>query len=509
MSLTSAISSSHISLSISSIPTELEKQTSLKKFKKELKDYYIFDQEVSQVAKNLFAMAPKHLSLDEIVDMIFKVCKHNHALFLDAILYAHPTFTLSPLDTIRRAIVEDTEHTLNNHSLRELLKKQGLEEDTTKCTACWDLAFRNSHPHIYSLASQPVPTSDYTLNFLWINLNPQDRIQDKAQSIFKEGLDCAENAECIKDIQTLRKLEKTEKSLEKEDLENWQNIKKSFAYRVAQWAEKQPSGQINIWYDSALVTQKAQQKTLEMMKSIAESRGVDLRLRDIRQLSNIKGEIEHALHPGTPLYFRVDLLKALIADYMMSSSKEKAKYCIVSDIDVKPMTVDQLFDVRTMDYLSSQGYVFNRNGLSSFENSFFIFNKEKENLQKIHYESIIHSIASMLESLRKYPTGTYFRPEDLLGSTAIFQNYRVFRSKMSEKVLSSKAPRKAVDCPRSQFNYGGSFCDSDHQSETFRFISDKNIPYTKKGRSGSNLYETPIKELASWKAEPLKSKSSD
>ena len=46
-----------------------------------------------------------------------------------------------------------------------------------------------------SSISTPVLASDYSLNFLWVNLNPQDRIQDIAQNIFKDGLNLSENAE--------------------------------------------------------------------------------------------------------------------------------------------------------------------------------------------------------------------------------------------------------------------------------------------------------------------------
>ena len=125
------------------------------------------------------------------------------------------------------------------------------------------------------------------------------------------------------------------------------------------------------------------------MEAISQSRKVNLQLRDIRRLSNIKGEIENSLHPGTHVYYRVDLLKALIADHMISSPEERAKYCVVSDVDVKSMPPQQLFDERTIGYLSSKGYVFNRVGMTGpFENSFFIFNREKDDLQKTHYDSI-------------------------------------------------------------------------------------------------------------------------
>src|SRR5262245_12888502 len=100
-----------------------------------------------------------------------------------------------------------------------------------------------------------------------------------------------------------------------------------------------------------------------MMRGISQSRGVNLRLRDIRSLTGCPREIVHSLHPGTPVYYRVDILKALIANHMMVSPEETAKYCVVVDIDVESMPAQQIFDQRTLDYLSSYGYVFNRVGM--------------------------------------------------------------------------------------------------------------------------------------------------
>jgi hypothetical protein len=38
------------------------------------------------------------------------------------------------------------------------------------------------------------------------------------------------------------------------------------------------------------------------MEALSRSRGVNLALREIRQLPNIRGEIAHALHPGAPVF---------------------------------------------------------------------------------------------------------------------------------------------------------------------------------------------------------------
>ena len=282
-------------------------------------------------------------------------------------------------------------------------------------------------------------------------------------------------------------------------------MQKNIIYRLSKWADAHPGVQMNLWYDSALVTRKAQQKTLDIMNGISKSRNVALRLRDIRSLPNIAGEIQNSLHPGTPLYYRVDIIKALIGDYMISSPQENAKYCVVSDMDVEPMASQQIFDQRTLDYLSSNGYVFNRVSYCDFfENSFFIFNKEKKDLQKIHRRTIIQKMALHIASLRKRPITKQRDIDDRISYKSVFKLYPNFLKKMQEKRDKLTAPRKVVKCPSSQFNGGGNFSDGDFQREAFRFVGGSStIPYTINGRNVHKRKEAPIDVLKTWKAEPL------
>lgn len=482
---------------------------SLQEFKKKLKNFDICKKSPEQIAVDLFKLAPENLNLNEIVNFIFDERDHNGIpTFLDALLLAYPMFSLSPIDKIRKIILEDLQYRLTNDSLITMLREYGLDTDEDAIAACYDQAYYMNHRSLCRVSKTPVLAHDYNLNFLWINLNPQDRIQNLAENIFKDGSELSENAECIKDPAALRFLEETEESLKGEDLENWTKIKNSFTYRLSRWADVNPGAQINLWYDSALVTQKAQQNTFEMMESISKSRGVNLKLRDIRQLPNIQGEIENCLHPAVPVYFRIDLLKVLIADYMIGSTEENGKYCVVTDIDVQRMNSQQLFDHRTLGYLSSNGYVLNRVGTSGFENSFFIFNKEKENLQKIHYKYIIQRTESYITSIRRDPINISYSASLTLGSQFIFSQYLRFLESMNEDFshLSSdkNSPRKIVQCPSSQFG-SGQFSEGDHQKETFRFIGSCNIPYTRFGRNFdiSNYNERKIEALIDWKAEPL------
>jgi hypothetical protein len=113
---------------------------------------------------------------------------------------------------------------------------------------------------------------------------------------------------------------------------------------------------------------------------------------------------------------------------MISSSEEKAKYCIVSDIDVEPMPPHQIFDQLILGYLSINGYVFNRVSLAgNFENSFFIFNKEREDLQNIHKKTLIERTSSIITLLRREPIDTCFRSEYTLDTQFVFRQYHQFQ----------------------------------------------------------------------------------
>src|SRR5436305_550445 len=109
---------------------------SLEEFKEQLKFFDTFDKDLHRIATDLFKIAPKTLKLTEIVNFIFEECEeYDILLLLDAITIAHPSFTLSPYNKIRRATVEDKQHVLNNSSLIAMLKEHTLDTDKEKFTA--------------------------------------------------------------------------------------------------------------------------------------------------------------------------------------------------------------------------------------------------------------------------------------------------------------------------------------------------------------------------------------
>lgn len=329
--------------------------------------------------------------------------------------------------------------------------------------------------------------SDYTLNFQWINLNPQNRKDDIAENIFGRGTNPYENDAWIVNLtKPLEKFNETE-------LKRWNQIIKTNTYGISKWADLHKNAEINLWYDSALVTQKAQKNTFDMMSAISQTRGVNLRLRDIRKLPNLEGNIRCSLHPSTPVYYRVDILKALITDHLITDPKIKSKFVVFSDFDLEPLPPVELFDKRTMDFLNSYGYVFQ--GELLLENSFFIFNKEKENLQQIHKSTIIDRIESRLDETRNEKIkGAGF------GTEVVFDRYFKFVSQLNP--TSDVVPTKKLNGATSQFSTLNKFDQSDHRSELFRFMGDSNIPYISLGRNFPRVLEQNP-EFIDWKEEPL------
>src|SRR5690606_21241562 len=82
--------------------------------------------------------------------------------------------------------------------------------------------------------------------------------------------------------------------------------------------------------------------------------------------------------------------KALIADYLFS---EDARYIVVTDVDVAPMSEDILFNALTLESLNERGYVFSNSGdAHGMENSFFIFDSTRDDVRDIHREYLIDAV---------------------------------------------------------------------------------------------------------------------
>jgi hypothetical protein len=230
-----------------------------------------------------------------------------------------------------------------------------------------------------------------------------------------------------------------------------------------------------------------------MMQAIGGSRRVNLQMMDIRQLPNIEDREKKLYQPGTNVYSRVDFTKAKVSEYMMQLG-EDAGFCVVSDVDIEPMTPEHLFDQRTLEFLSTNGYVFNRVGYMGIENSFMIFTPKMQEIMEAHKKFVID------EFLRKLT-------DRMVGAQGVYDGYFKFiEARGEERGEGAKGiliPRKVVRCPPSQFNAGGDFRPEAFQEEQFRFIGNDEIPYTINGRTYAKHQGNEAQLFKEWKCEPL------
>lgn len=391
---------------------------------------------------------------------------------------------LPPYYEICDILSKDTGKILTNEDVIKFFLDKGVVEiDEGQLTFCYDLAWKFGYPYIYPLASEEILPNEYVLNFLWINLNPQDRVKDLAMNIFGEGLEGTIQETCIS--------------------------------KLSDWAMFHPQSLMRLWFDSALVTEKALSETFRQLREAPRLRSVDFELKDIRSLE-MPLNIQQSLHPGTPVYYRVDLAKVLINQSALDTKERK--YSIFCDFDIKPLSAKDLFDQRTLSYLEKVGYVFLREnegyGLrvgpkAYVENSFFIFNTAHRFIQNQHkchlIEHLEYDIESKSELLRE---GVPPHMESgCLWSQTVASQYSLFFRNTHGVGEDGLPASKKIESPLSTFTplkEGGRavpFENSDHRAELWGLIYG--IPHTIHGRRLPD--ETPglIKALEGWDPEPL------
>ena len=197
------------------------------------------------------------------------------------------------------------------------------------------------------------------------------------------------------------------KSLNKDQLyihpsKDEKELEKNFLSHIFKWAEANQDGVVNVWFDSAAIPAKAVDNTLILIKNYADKhpKMAPIGLRDVRKLSKVienpkvfsgdEVSIERCFGEGEnnycrkfkdrmPVYFRVDLLRPIIALHILSTTKE-ADYFVYADLDMEPLSQEQLFDDETMVNLGKYGIVMARGGWLGFENGFQIISNDNKHL---------------------------------------------------------------------------------------------------------------------------------
>jgi hypothetical protein len=108
------------------------------------------------------------------------------------------------------------------------------------------------------------------------------------------------------------------------------DVERNILLPAIKWAKANPTGEINIWYDSLYTMKEAIRHTKEVLTSIAPYAD-NIHFRDIREIPVVKDNAG-VFSNKIPVVFRIDLLKLIIiVDEVDGQNKDAA---IFSDFDV-------------------------------------------------------------------------------------------------------------------------------------------------------------------------------
>ena len=167
---------------------------------------------------------------------------------------------------------------------------------------------------------------------------------------------------------------------------------------ISAWSAASPGGNLNLWYDSAMTTPDAVAATQSLLSTHVASHPdwAKVNFKDVRDLPEVKDNPQ-AFTEEVPVYFRVDLLRAIAAYNTLKPGKRN--YFLYSDLDVKPLSKEEIFDKKTLHKMNQYGVVMADGGNNGYENSFQMFSNHKPNLLKAIKEAIINP---SLKTAEKY-----------------------------------------------------------------------------------------------------------
>lgn len=276
----------------------------------------------------------------------------------------------------------------------------------------YEAAFAYRCTFVYEPATVPVKPEQYSINLMWIN---DKKISSDQQFLFGNGY-TPEN-------QAL-------------------DFNKRFVEPVSAWAEKNPGTQINIWVDGLFATPEAIERSRIKLEEVLKDKSHgEVVFRDVRTISTVTRN-GFVFSQFFPIYFRVDLLRAIVADYVLKN--KEVQYFVYGDIDMKSLSGAELFDQRTINYLNEHGGVMAKGGHHGYENGFQIFNGNHAAFMNAHLKTIINT------NLNKADQGfSNIREQQVYDSYP--KMWSVLLDSNNENLLRKKIPTKPVQLPPSHF----------------------------------------------------------
>lgn len=163
-------------------------------------------------------------------------------------------------------------------------------------------------------------------------------------------------------------------------LNDEQEMRKYFLDRIFAWARiGSRDSVVQVWYDSALVPSQAIANTKALIEKQRQVEDMTpILLKDVRSLKKVIANNE-VFSNLFPVFFRVDLLRVIAA--VQAVSTDETQYFVYADLDMNPLTKDQLFDIETMLNLKQFGTVMPRGTAQiGYENGFFILGQDNAHL---------------------------------------------------------------------------------------------------------------------------------
>jgi hypothetical protein len=269
------------------------------------------------------------------------------------------------------------------------------------------------NPLLFLKASESVAPKEYSLNFLWIHKN---LLSEPGHIMGSDD----------------------------------QQLNKHVISPLKDWQSKQPEAYINFWFDGHLVNSTHVQKTRDLL----QTSGLDLkqiRLRDIRDIPSVNQE-SRLFDTDIPIYFRVDLAKALIADHVLRN--DKLPFVVNADSNVVAIVRSQLFDYPTLMALKNIGYSFGTADMAEQENSFIMLHNSPTIKTLERHTNMLDQAVSKAK-MKNYKID----PQDAFSEYRNFKKEMrvLFRNKTGKTWPSQDIQEngKPMIFPKSQFGIGG------------------------------------------------------
>jgi len=160
-----------------------------------------------------------------------------------------------------------------------------------------------------------------------------------------------------------------------------------FFRSIIGWAEKSAANTlIYVWYDSNFTTKEAIYRTEDLLsKELDPDVFERIQFRGLRSLELVK-QNQGAFSQELPQTFRKALSPEVVV-FEYARKEDAPDFIVYSDLDIKPLTKEQLLDAETIEKLRKYGRVMGENTMwvaprKKYTNNFFIIDPKNESVRQ-------------------------------------------------------------------------------------------------------------------------------